>query len=205
MHPPAQEFPSRTPKHIGWKVGTGEHGKSQSYDPMNPPTEDPKWLPDSHSEFQFYDVITFKDDESYHADSKNWLARQREAYDEIVAGFLKKGLITSEQTATPLKIKMYGIDVRKPSAHSNVTYNERGTVGRHHAKTDGDFVDWRLKIGDYKHDRAAGHAGSSEVRLEEMRAIQSAVRTSISSNPVSGQFPDCLLGLSRSLPKPDVV
>jgi hypothetical protein len=94
----------------------------QSYDPMNPPTEDPKWLPDSHGEFQFYDVITFKDDESYHADSKNWLARQREAYDEIVARFLKKGLITSEQTATPLKIKMYGIDVRKPSAHSNVTY-----------------------------------------------------------------------------------
>ena len=37
-----------------------------------------------------------------------------------------------------------------------------------------------------------GHlADSPKVRLEEMRAIPNAVRTSISSNPVSGPFPCC--------------
>jgi hypothetical protein len=76
---------------------------------------------DNRAEFQFYEVITFRDDEAYHADLKRWIARQHAVYEEIVAGLTKKGLITSEQAAEPMKINMFAINTRKPSAHSNVT------------------------------------------------------------------------------------
>jgi hypothetical protein len=86
------------------------------------PIRSPNVARDSHSEFQFYDVIIFKDDESYHAQLKGWLARQREVYREIVAGLVKQGLITSERAAKPMGMNIYGIDARRPSAHSNVTF-----------------------------------------------------------------------------------
>ena len=104
------------------KLGLGGYGKGRSYDPWNPPIRSPNLARDSQSEFQFYDVIIFQDDDSYHAQLKGWLARQREVYTEIVAGSVKKGSITSEEAAKPMRMNIYGIDTRRPSAHSNVTF-----------------------------------------------------------------------------------
>ena len=118
-----REFPMEdTRAHWLEKLVFGEYGKGRSYDPWHPPIRSPNVARDSHSAFQFYDVIIFKDDESYHAQLKGWLARQREVYREIVAGLVKKGLITSERAAKPMRINIYGIDSRRPSAHSNVTF-----------------------------------------------------------------------------------
>src|ERR1700747_1840440 len=87
------------------------------------PASQPNGARDRQSEFQFYDVITFKDDDSYHAQlKKGWLARQREVYGEIAAGLVRKGLITSRQATKPMRINIYGIDVMRPSAYSNVTF-----------------------------------------------------------------------------------
>jgi hypothetical protein len=104
------------------KLGLGEYGKGPSYDPWNPPIRSPNVARDNQNEFHFYDVFVFKDDDSYHAQLKGWLARQREVYSEIVAGLVKKGLITSERAAKPMRMDVHGIDTRRPSAHSNVSF-----------------------------------------------------------------------------------
>jgi hypothetical protein len=121
--PPCPRIPMEdTRAHWLEKLGFGEYGKGRSYDPWNPPVNSPRRTRDSQDEFQFYDVIAFKDDESYHAQLKAWLAQQREVYNEIVDSLVKKGLITSEQGAKPMRMNIYGIDVRSRSAHSNVTF-----------------------------------------------------------------------------------
>lgn len=121
--PPCPRIPmDDTRAHWLEKLGFGEYGKGRSYDPWNPPIRSPNGARDSQSEFQFYDVITFKNDDSYHAQLKDWLARQREVYGKIVTRFVKKGLITSEQATKPMRMNIYGIDTRRPSAHSNVTF-----------------------------------------------------------------------------------
>jgi len=120
--PPCPRIPIEdTRAHWLEKLGFGEYGKGRSYDPWNPPFRSP-WTRDTQREFQFYDVIAFKNDESYHAQLKSWLARQREVYDEIVAGLVKEGLISSEQATKPMRMNIYGIDARRPSAHSNVSF-----------------------------------------------------------------------------------
>ena len=120
--PPCPRIPVEdTRAHWLEKLGFGEYGKGRSYDPWNPPFRSP-WTRDAQREFQFYDIIAFKNDESYHAQLKSWLARQREVYDEIVAGLVKKGLISSDQATKPMRMNIYGIDTRRPSAHSNVTF-----------------------------------------------------------------------------------
>lgn len=121
--PPCPRIPMEdTRAHWLEKLGFGEYGKGRSYDPWNPPIRSPNGARNSQSQFQFYDVITFKDDDSYHAQLKGWLARQREVYGEIAAGFVKKGLITSEPATKPMRMDIYGIDSRRPSAHSNVSF-----------------------------------------------------------------------------------
>ena len=88
--------------------------------------------------FQFYELITIRDKEradsesqqpttaldekGYHAELKNWIAAQREVYQKIVEGMRRKNLIIDEQMKQPLKIEIYGVDSRMPSAHSNVTF-----------------------------------------------------------------------------------
>lgn len=123
--PPCPRIPMEdTRAHWLEKLGLGEYGKGRSYDLWNPPFRSPNVTRDSHSEFQFYDVIIFMDDESYHAQLKGWLARQREVYREIVAGLVQKGLIAAERAAKPMRMNIYGIDARRRSAHSNVTFLE---------------------------------------------------------------------------------
>jgi hypothetical protein len=120
--PPCPRIPLEdTRAHWLEKLGFGEYGKGRSYDPWNPPFRSP-WALDTQREFQFYDVIAFKNDESYHAQLKSWLARQREVYDEIVAGLVKKGLISSEQATGPMRMNIHGVDTRRPNARSNVTF-----------------------------------------------------------------------------------
>lgn len=120
--PPCARIPMEdTTAHWLEKLGFGEYGKGRSYDPWNPPFRSP-WPCDSQREFQFYDVIIFKDDESYHAQLKGWLARQREVYREILAGLVKKGLISPEDATKPMRMNIRGIDTRRVSAHSNVAF-----------------------------------------------------------------------------------
>jgi hypothetical protein len=121
--PPCPRIPVEDVKaHWMEKLGVGEYGKGRSYDLRNPAVATRTELsPESHDEFSFYKLIVVKGDESYHAELKNWLARQREAYSKVVAGLFARGLITSEQAAMPLKIKMYGMDMRTHSGHPNVT------------------------------------------------------------------------------------
>lgn len=95
------------------KLGVGEYGKGRSYDLLNPGSGVGTTLSTNrHGEFQFYEAIAFRDDEQYHANLKDWIAKQRSAYDEIIVGLLNKGLITSGQAAEPLTIDMYGSDRR---------------------------------------------------------------------------------------------
>jgi hypothetical protein len=105
------------------KLGVGEYGKGRSYDLLNPGSGVGTTLSTNrHGEFQFYETIVFRDDEQYHANLKDWIAKQRSAYDEIIVGLLKKGLITSGQAAEPLTIDVYGSDRRMSLTRSNASF-----------------------------------------------------------------------------------
>jgi len=139
--PPCPRIPAEDVKaHWLEKLGTGKYGKSRSYDPFNPGMagERMSFTHGTQDWFQFYELITIRDKEradsesqqpttaldekGYHAELKNWIAAQREVYQKIVEGMRRKNLIIDEQMKQPLKIEIYGVDSRMPSAHSNVTF-----------------------------------------------------------------------------------
>lgn len=172
------------------KLGLGGYGKGRSYDPWNPPIRSPNLARDSQSEFQFYDVIIFQDDDSYHAQLKGWLARQREVYREIVAGLVKKGLITSEEAAKPVRMNIYGIDTRRPRSSTGgwsnpplsslsrpakcalkCHFSERGTLERRRARGYRGHVDWKLNIGRFSshiHQAPQRSACSRFLRIQQL-------------------------------------
>jgi hypothetical protein len=103
-------------------LGLGKDGTAMSYDLWNPIDYAGPDMADRLREFQFYQVIIYHDDASYHEALKSWFATQREVYDRILAGLLKKRLIGPEESSKPMRINVSGIDERMPSAHSNVTF-----------------------------------------------------------------------------------
>jgi hypothetical protein len=127
------------------KMGLGEYGKGRTRDAWNPGLSDGRWgaNPAKDRWFQFYDMITVRDgnrarvegevadpqmvadEEGVHAELKEWIAGQAEIYRRIVEGLRSKNLITEEDAKRPLKIRISGIDSRKASAHSNVTFIEQ--------------------------------------------------------------------------------
>jgi hypothetical protein len=103
-------------------LGLGRAGTAMSYDLWNPVDYAGLNAADRLREFQFYKVVMYRDDSSYHEESKSWFATQHDVYARILAGLLKKRLIGREEASRPMRIDVRGIDERMPSAHSNVTF-----------------------------------------------------------------------------------
>jgi hypothetical protein len=96
------------------KMGNGAYGMRQSFDLWNPGSAFPP-APSDHKAFHFYRIFIATSEEQYHEELRSWLADQHGVWSSIVRGMREKNIITEEQARRPLRIKMFGVDLRRKS------------------------------------------------------------------------------------------